>query len=185
MVLYTAEMKHSAETVKKFTLLQYNTYEWWRKGLLLLFSAALILFGISVHSPIPMILCLFAGCFLLTNINSRASSVADGVIEAMKGSFPHLTYSFTESGFSDGEDRPTVPYKNLYRLISDEQYLYLFISKASGYMIDRTTVQGEGGPEGLMKLLSEKSGLSWTKPFSLLTFNLYSFRSGQGLRKKR
>ena len=42
MVLYSAEMKHSAETVKKFTLLQYNTFEWWRKGLLLLFSAAFV-----------------------------------------------------------------------------------------------------------------------------------------------
>ena len=72
MVLYSAEMKHSAETVKKFTLLQYNTFEWWRKGLLLLLSAALVLFGISVHSPIPMILCLFAGCFFFSRISPTA-----------------------------------------------------------------------------------------------------------------
>ena len=172
MKLYTAKMQHSAETVRKFTLLQYNTFEWWRKGGILLLSVVLILLGLSLHSPVPVILCLFAGCILLTNSNARATSVADGVIEAMHGNFPLLSYSFTESVFSDGEDRPEVPYRKLYRLIADEEYLYLFVSKASGYMVQKASVEGEKGADGLMELISQQSGLKWTRPFSLLSFSL-------------
>ena len=172
MALYSAEMQHSAETIRQFTKLQYNTFEWWRKLLLLALSAVLILFGLRSGSSIAMVFCLFAGCLLLTNLDFRANSVADGVSEAMHGRYPLLSYSFSEDGFTDGEDRPEVLYNSLYRLIADERYLYLFVSKASGYMLSRDSVLGEGGADGLMAFLSEKSGLEWKKPFSLLTLSL-------------
>ena len=172
MKLYTAKMQHSADTVRAFTLLQYNTFEWWRKGIIFVLSVVLILLGLSLRSSILVILCLFAGCILLTNSNTRATSVAEGVIEAMQGNFPLLTYSFTETGFSDGEDRPAVPYQKLYRLIEDNQHLYLFASKASGYMVQKASVEGEKGADGLMELISQQSGLKWTKPFSLFSFSL-------------
>ena len=172
MELYSAGMRHSAETVRQFTLLQYNTFEWWRKLLFFLLSAALIVFGVSSLSSLPMIFCLFAGCLILTNLDSRANSVADGVIEAMQGSYPLLRYSFSGSAFTDGANRPEVPYKRLLRLIADEKYLYLFTSKASGYMIEKESVQGPDGADGLMALISRETGLGWEKPFSLLTFRL-------------
>ena len=172
MELYSAGMQHSAETVRHFTLLQYNTFEWWRKLLFFLLSAVLIVFGISSLSSLAMIFCLFAGCMILTNLNMRANSIADGVIEAMHGRFPQLHYVFTESGFTDGEDRPEVPYQKLFCLIADEQYLYLFTSKASGYMIEKKSVLGQGGAEGLKVFLAQKAGIPWKKPFSLLTFSL-------------
>ena len=88
------------------------------------------------------------------------------------GSFPVLEYRFGESAFRDGEDRPAVEYARLMRLVADDEYLYLFVSKASGYMIERASVQGEGGGDGLMRLLADRSGLRWRRPFSLLTFRL-------------
>ena len=172
MELYSAEIQHSAETIKRFTKLQYDTFEWWRKLLLLALSVILILFGLSSGSSVAMVFCLFAGCLLLTNLSFRANSVAEGVAEAMHGKYPLLHYSFSETGFTDGEDRPEVPYGSLYRLIADERYLYLFVSKASGYMLSRDSVKGEGDIAGLMALVSEKSNLSWKGPFSLLTFSL-------------
>ena len=177
MVLYTAEMKHNAETVKQFTLLQYNTFEWWRKLVLIILSAAMILFGVlygsSSGSSVLTILCLFAGCILFTNLDARAKAVASQVAETMHGQFPTLQYSFSEAGFSDGEDRPVVSYERMYRMIEDDSFLFLFTSKASGYMLRKDSVQGEGGSEGLKALLSERSGLPWKKPFSLLTFRLW------------
>ena len=172
MELYSAGMQHSAETVRQFTLLQYNTFEWWRKLLLFLLSAVLIVFGISSLSSLPRIFCLFTGCIILTNLNTRANSIADSVIEAMQGNYPLLRYSFAASGFTDGDDRPEVPYAKLFRLIADGKYMYLFTSKASGYMIEKETVQGPDGAAGLMALLSRETGLGWGKPFSLLTFRL-------------
>ena len=97
MALYTARMQHSAETVRQFTQTQYDTFEWWRKLMFFTLSAVLIVFGISLHSSVLTVFCLFAGCMVLTNLNARANSVADGVIEAMKGSYPQLDYLFTIS----------------------------------------------------------------------------------------
>ncbi len=173
MELYCASMQHSADTVKKFTLLQYNTFEWWRKALFFILSAALIIFGLSSGSAVLSIASICIGCIVLTNLNSRAISIADQVAEAMHGSFPLLRYTFRESGFTDGEDREEIPYGRLYRMISDDRYLYLFVSKASGYMLDSESVQGENGQEGLRQFLSEKSGLPWSKPVSLLTFRFH------------
>lgn len=176
MVLYQAEMQHSAETVKRFTHLQYDTFEWWRKLLLFILSALLILFGVFFGSSsgfsILTVFCIFAGSILFTNLNTRANMVADQVIEAMQETYPVLQYSFSESGFTDGKDRPTVSYAKLFRLISDEEYLYLFASKASGYMIRKKSITGEGGAQGLMDLISQKSGLSWQNPVSFLTFSI-------------
>ena len=176
MEQYTAEMRHSAETVRRFTLVQYNTFEWWRKILLLAVSAGLILFG-AVYGPSSgssalMILSIFIGCILFTNLNFRANTIADQVSEAMHGNFPTLQFSFTETGFQDGPKREAVPYEKLFCLLHDEDYLYLFISKASGYMIRKDSVKGEGETQGLMELISRKTGLPWQKPFSLLTFSI-------------
>ncbi|MBP5168403.1 MAG: YcxB family protein, partial [Oscillospiraceae bacterium] len=171
-----AEMQHSAETVKRFTHLQYDTFEWWRKLLLFILSALLILFGVFFGSSsgfsILTVFCIFAGSILFTNLNTRANMVADQVIEAMQETYPVLQYSFSETGFTDGKDRPTVSYAKLFRLISDEEYLYLFASKASGYMIRKKSITGEGGAQGLMDLISQKSGLSWQNPVSFLTFSI-------------
>lgn len=176
MVLYQAEMQHSAETVKRFTHLQYDTFEWWRKLLLFILSALLILFGVFFGSSsgfsVLTVFCIFAGSILFTNLNTRANMVADQVIEAMQETYPVLQYSFSETGFTDGKDRPTVSYAKLFRLISDEEYLYLFASKASGYMIRKKSITGEGGAQGLMDLISQKSGLSWQNPVSFLTFSI-------------
>ena len=171
-MLYTARMRHSPETVRRFTALQYDTFEWGRKLLMLLLSAGCMLLGLVSGSAVLAVLCFFVGALLLTNLNARANAVADGVIEAMGGSFPELEYTFGESAFRDGEARPEVPYTRLMRLIEDGEYLYLFISRASGYMLARESAEGEGGAEGLMRFLSEKTGLSWTKPVSLWTFRL-------------
>ena len=172
MEYYSAGIQHSAETVKRFVRLQYDTFEWWRKLLLFLLSVAAILAGLALGSSVAAILALFVGCVILTNINSRADSVAEQTISAMHGSFPLLHYTFSEDGFTDGEDRPVIPYDRLFRLVEDEQYLYLFTGKATGYMLERGSVRGEEASGGLMQFLSAHSGLSWTKPFSLLTFRI-------------
>ena len=63
--------------------------------------------------------------------------------------------------------------KKMVRLVEDKEYLYLYISRESAYMVDRSTV--EPGDSGKLKeFLAGKTGLDWTKPFSLLTFRFPS-----------
>lgn len=184
MTLYTAEMKHSADTLKRFTTLQYNAFEMVRKVIMILLAIILIITGVSAGSSAALILCLFLGCIILTNLNAKAESVADQVAKSLNGHYPQLKYSFTENGFTDGEDRPEVPYVSLIRLIEDNDYLYLFISKASGYMIEAKTIQGTGGEHELKKLISEKSGLNWTSPPTILNISLKDIIANLKSRKK-
>ena len=59
MEYYSAEIQHSAETVKRFVRLQYDTFEWWRKLLLFLLSVAAILAGLALGSSVaPFSHCL-------------------------------------------------------------------------------------------------------------------------------
>lgn len=55
--------------------------------------------------------------------------------------------------------------------MADEKYLYLFISKASGYMLEVSSVIGDHSVEGLKSFLYEKTGLEWLRPVTLLNFN--------------
>lgn len=174
MTKYTAGMKHSRETLDRFIRVQYDTFEFGRKAILFVAAVALILFGVTkaAASTILSVACLILGCLLLTNINARAKSIADGVAEAMKGNYPSLHYTFTETGFRDGEEKEEVPYSRLFRLLADEKYLYLFVSKASGYMLEISTVSGDASSEGLKNFLREKTGLTWLRPVNLLNFNI-------------
>ena len=174
MIEYTAEMHHSRETLNRFIRVQYDTFEFGRKAILFAAAVGLILFGIAKAAAAALlsVICLIGGCLLLTNIDAKAKSVADGVAEAMKGKYPSLQYSFSDSGFRDGEGKEEVPYSRLFRLMADEKYLYLFISKASGYMLELSTVSGEADAEGLKSFLSGKTGLKWLRPVTLMNFNI-------------
>lgn len=176
---YTAKMKHSSETVKRFTVLQYNTFEPVGKIIRIVLALALIIVGSLSGSTTAFIALAFLGCILLTNLNTRAESVADQLERALQGKFPELEYSFSETGFTDGADRAEIPYSDFIRLIEDDDYLYLFISKASGYMLEISSVIGENGAEGLKRLLSEKSGCEWTRPVTLLSFSLKDVLAGR------
>ena len=170
--LYSAKMKHSSDTLKRFTVLQYDTFEPLGKLLRFALAVVLIIVGAASGSSALLVFLLFAGCVLLTNLNFKAASVADQVERALGGKFPTLDYSFSDSGFTDGEGREEVAYSSLIRLIEDKDYLYLFVSKASGYMVEIASVTGDGGAEGLKRLLSEKSGCNWTSPVTLLNLRL-------------
>lgn len=165
-------MEHSSDTVKRFTALQYNTFEPLGKIVKIILALALIIIGSLSGSSTALIFLLFLGCVLITNLNAKAQSIADQVERALNGKFPKLEYSFTETGFIDGNGRPEIPYTELFRLIEDDEYFYLFVSKSSGYMIEASSVTGEDSTEGLKRLIAEKSGLEWTRPVTLVTLRL-------------
>ncbi len=178
MTRYSAQIVHSKETVQRFTRVQYGTFEFTRKLGFFLVSILLILFGVSqlARSSLPGIAALLVGCLLLTNLNNRAESIAERVAEAMQGRYSTLRYTFMEETFTDGEGRPAVPYSSLYCLIADEQYLYLFTGKATGYMFPAASVldaqTGSPSAEELKRFLAQQSGLRWARPLSLLNFSL-------------
>ena len=173
-VLYTAVMKHNAETIEKLVLMQYNTFQIGKKIALILISLALIAYGVFTFSSgmITSYFCLFLGCVMIAGLNVRPKSNAKKIIAQMNNRFPSSEYYFSSTGFKDSEKSKEISYQNLIKLIDDKKYLYLYVSKESAYMVNASSVYGEGGLTGLKNLILEKAGCKWTRPSSFWSFNI-------------
>lgn len=184
MNTYTAKMKHNAGTIERLVLMQYNTFQTRNKLLRVFLAMAMLVYGVymSGRQMVTPYLCLFLGCVLLAGMNVRPRSSAKKLIAQMGGRFPSSDYCFSESSFLDGAGASPVPYAKLIRLIDDRAYLYLYVSRQSAYMIDRSTVKGPDGPDGFKEFLAEKTGLKWSRSTNFWTFSIRDLRSSGGSR---
>lgn len=175
---YTAEMQHTEESIRRLSKIQYHTF---RPGVRLLWIAAGIgsIFG-AVYSGADQLLfylLMLAGCWLMMNLDLPAKHRADKIIASGAGKLPHTRFHFRESDFtvkSSGYEK-TLPYRQLYALLEDGEYLYLFLNRDAGYMVDKATVPS-GELAGLKAALEAGSGLSFRSPTTLLNLNLRRLR---------
>ena len=170
MPIYRAKMKHTASTIKQLVQTQYDTFQFGKKLVHIVIAFALILFGLYADQTMYMpIIALFVGCVMIANVNAVPRSQAKQVLRQMGNKFPKSDYSFLEEGFKFYDKGEVIPYSNLIRLVEDKQYMYLYISQQSAYMVDKGTVTG-GTVSELKDFLKIETGLSWTRPANLLNF---------------
>ena len=182
MSTYTAKMKHSADTIERLVVMQYNTFQTRNKLIRVFLAMAMLVYGVymSGRQMITPYLCLFLGCVLLAGLNVRPRSNARKLISQTGGRFHRSDYSFQEKNFSDGAGASPIPYSSLIKLIDDRSYLYLYVSKQSAYMLDRSTVNGPDGLEGFKVFLADKTGLKWSRGTNFWTFSIKDLRSSGG-----
>ncbi|MCI7810098.1 YcxB family protein [bacterium] len=174
---YTAEMQHTEESIRRLSKIQYHTF---RPGVRLLWMAAGVgtIFG-AVYSGADQLLfylLMLAGCWLVMNLDLPAKHRADKIIASGEGKLPHTRFLFRESDFtakSTGYEK-TLNYRQLYALLEDGEYLYLFLNRDAGYMVDKATVPA-GELEDLKAALQTGSGLTFRSPTTLLNLNLSRF----------
>ena len=167
----TASMRHTRKTITRLSRTQCNTFSFGNKLLQFFCGVIMIFIGVQSGSTLTSSLCLFVGCWLCVNTDVRAKLRASRICDSLHDQYPSTQYTFKENEFLLDEDtqRP-LPYNLLIRLIEDNQYLYLYISKTSAYMIEKSTVHPD--VDTLKKLLTHSTGLRWCRPTSLLTFSL-------------
>lgn len=177
-ILYTAKMKHNAETIEKLVLMQYNTFQVGKKIIKIVIALAMLVYGVftSGSGMFTSYLCLFLGSVMIAGLNVRAKSNAKKLNQQIKGKYPSSDYFFSKTGFRDSEEGKEIPYSRLIKVIDDKKYLYLYVSRESAYMVNGATVFGDGKLEGLKNLITEKTGLKWTNPSSFWNFNINSVR---------
>ena len=173
--LFNAEMRHTADTVKRMTMTQYNTFSMKRKLAVLVLALAMILFGTFSGTNMGIVI-LGLGCFILMGINTRAKMIVDQILKEFNGSYPQLRYHFTHSGLQPTHVQEEYPYRDMIWLIDDGNFLYLFLKNKSGFMVDKSTIKGQGGVDGLKALVERQTGLKWKKPFNLLRLRLTDIR---------
>lgn len=167
-VLYTAEMKYNEDAVKRTCQMQFDTFQWQTKLVGIVVSLVLIGFGVGglIQNASLRILSVAMGCIMLTSVDARAKSNARALLRAFDGKFPETIYSFTEKGFSHTSSKGQISYDSVIRLMEDELYLYIYVSRESAYMVSKAVVSGEDGAEGLKKMIANACGMEWSLPLS-------------------
>ena len=177
MVFYKAKMTYSEKSIYKLTETQYSTFQSEKKLIIVSTAVAFIFIGfIRGISSVTGIVFLFAGSILLTGTNTRPRATAKIFVSQLKGKYPKFSYNFEDKEFYVyGEGSPTA-YKSAVCLIEDTEYLYIYTNPDKAYMIEKTSVQGENGLDGLKSFVAQRSGLEWEHSFSLLGLNYKSLK---------
>lgn len=172
MALYRAKMVHNAATIRKLVQTQYDTFQFHKKLTHIGLAVGLILFGLYADQTMFMpLIALFVGCVMLANINAYPRAQANEVLKMMGSHFPQSDYHFCEKEFSFNKDADPIPYSSIIRLVADRNYLYLYVSKQSAYMVDKATIS-HGKNMTLEEYLAIETGLKWSRPSSLVSFRL-------------
>ncbi len=172
-------MQHTRETIQLLSKTQYAVFCFGRKTVQFLCGLILIWLGITGGGTVMTVVCLFAGCWLCMNTDTPAKVRAGKVIDSMKGKYPYTEYSFEKKDFIliAGESREQIPYTSLIRLVEDEAYLYLYISKVSAYMVEKASARPD--LDTVRQRIAAGSGLKWTRPTSFLNFSLRTLMNGR------
>lgn len=172
MAKYQAKMQHNKDTIYKLVQTQYDTFQFHKKLIHTAIAFGLILFGLYADASMFMpIIALFVGCFMLANLNAYPRAQAKEVLKMMGENYPQSTYAFGADSFTFNPEADPVPYSKLIRLVEDRQYLYLYVSQQSAYMVDKATIS-RGKDLDLREFLAIETGLKWTRPASILSFRL-------------
>ena len=168
----SASMQHTEATIRLLSRTQYRIFCFGRRAVQALCGLILILLSLRGQGSIMTVLCLFAGCWLCMNTDVPAKVRAGKVIDSMQGRFPLTRYTFYGEAFTliAGDKQERIAYTSLIRLVEDDAYLYLYISKLSAYMVDKATASPD--VQTIRRLVGDGSGLRWTRPTSLVNFSL-------------
>lgn len=177
MTRYTAKMNYSEDTVYKLTEMQHRTFQAGRRIAMIISAVAALLIGLRLGLGSTVgILCFFAGCILLTGINSRPRATAKAFVSELKGNYPHMVYTFTDYGFSSQEEKAETPYSSVIKLVDDGAYYYIYVSTERAYMVDAATVRSQKGNADFKEYIAKKTSLSWTRPLNLFNFNIKTLK---------
>lgn len=181
---YTAEIQHNRETIHQLSRVQYSQFRLGTKFFWGIISIATLL-GAAYNAENKMLfyMLLFVGCWLISNSDLPAKHLADKILEAAKGDLPHSTYLFREHTLRiiSGDYDTTLPYKELFALVEDKEYFYLFINRNAGYMVPKQSLE-PADPAQFRSELQQESGLKFRKPTTF--FNMSLPRLWESIHKK-
>ena len=170
---FTAKMPYTEETLQRFTIMQFNLYRRRQKFLIQAAAFAMIvaglLFGLKDWKGVLLAL---AGCVSLTNIFIVPKQIARQVISRFNGHLPVLEFRFYRDHLTVSASDMPVYYASLDRMEEDKEYLYLFLSAETGYLIPKAAIHGNGGYPALAELLEAGAGRRVHRYVSLTTASL-------------
>lgn len=175
MKRFSAQIRHQYDTILRMCRVQYDTFCFGRKLAMAALGLALAVLGAANLGNMAGILFAMVGCWLLASLNYPAKVHAERIRDALGGEYPHNQYEFYDKHFVLlAKNHDLIRYDRLQRLVEDEQYCYLFINREASYMLEKASLGGQ--TDAFKAFLSKETGLEWTQPYRLSTFNLKALR---------
>ena len=168
-VLYTATMHHDAKSVKRMAHLQFNNFIYKRRRITLLVGLTFLCAGgfvVRVREGWGVFLILL-GIFTLYLVDLVPRKVTKQAMKNFAGNYPVIHAFVTETGISTQLAPDEVELAKLVKLMEDKKYVYIYVSEITAFMLEKSTVDGDGGLDGFKKYISDASGLKWEKPIIL------------------
>lgn len=171
MKRFTAQIRHSYDTILRMCRVQDDTFCFGRKILMALGGLALAVLGAWNLDSTAGLLFALVGCWLLVSLNYPAKSRAQSIRQALGGEYPTNRYEFYDQHFVLlAQNQDVVDYRKIVRLVEDDGYCYLFVSPQAAYMLEKASLGTE--LSRFRTFMEKAAGLSWSKPYKLTTFNL-------------
>lgn len=187
MKRFTAHIHHTYDTILRMCRTMDDTFFFKRKVLMALVGMVLAVMGVWNMESIAGILFLMIGCWMLASLNLPAKNQADNIKTALGGQYPQNKYEFFDKHFVlFAKNQDIVNYDKLTRLIEDEGFCYLCLNEQAGYMLEKASLGTD--LEKFRTFMEKATGLKWTKPYKLSTFNLKAIiemAKGSGEKKKK
>jgi len=161
---FKAEMRHTNKSIHRLSSVQHQAF---RPGVRLLWSVCgvgCIWGAVRAADQFLFYILLFAGIWLLLNLELPAKHQADKIIKAAGGVLPHTRYRFeeTEVHISSGDYQKTISYKQFYALLEDKSYFYLFVNRNGGFMVDKSSID-PNDPAEWKNFLQNRSNLTFRR----------------------
>lgn len=171
-VRYTCWTEFDERTIRRMFRTEYYTYE---KKLLFgrcAFAAVLLCVGMFSALPVPArIFCLLVGVWLIVALDFPSKVRAEGVLQRRGSAVTQVQLEFTEQEIRV-EQRQRIAYKQLDRLVEDDEFFYLFANKQTAVMVDRRSLSPQE-PEAFRAFVEGKTGKAFSRSVSLLSMNLH------------
>ncbi|MBQ7886236.1 MAG: hypothetical protein IJ313_05010 [Clostridia bacterium] len=173
MVRFIAHIHHNYDTILRMCRALDDTFFFKRKILMALAGVALTVLGVWNMESVAGILMMMIGCWMLASLNLPAKNQADNIKKALGGQYPQNKYEFFDKHFVlHAQNQDIVNYNKLSRLIEDDGFCYLCLNEKAGYMLEKASLGNE--LERFKAFMEKSTGLEWTKPYRLATFNIRS-----------
>ena len=172
-VRYRAQIRHNEKTIQRLYRTQYYAYSKLKLLIRAAIGAALILAAVlPTLSTWARAILMLIGAWLVVSGDFPAQLRADRALEQRKAALPVMSYTFFDDHLAlSGEGKMDIPYAKIHRLAQEREYLYLFLSRDSVCMLERSTLR-PADDGAFLKFMEEKTGQYWRKERGLLSLNL-------------
>ena len=166
-------MHQTEETVRHLAELQYDLFQPGRKLAFVVAGCVMIVLGVMLDLTLAAAgIMVFMGCVCLWFRRAPAQITANRMVAAINGAYPRTELYFRDTtvDITDGKKWFSMPYETIQRIVQDQKYVYLWLTHATCYMVDKASVEPD--LEKFQGFLEEKTGLLVEAPPSLFRLNI-------------